>query len=340
MSTDLAQLVAPERNRYFYGLLMDAERFQRDQDYFNRKRYVLNRSVTGSGVVSGLGLTFTPPINTKGGSMLLSPGIALDFLGREIIVAQPTPVDIYNLTDVNGKPSGPTPAGATILISIAYAERKTDLVPVLVPDCDNPGRCAPSAIAESFVVLVRTVTTPPPAIPGCVFGTFPLPPGAPLQLDIANQIAGAYQPPPSDVSVALGRMTLPAGQLDAASDRPIVYNNNLLYQMLFCLAAQVAQSTAMTLIYELGDNQTAAAGAALANPLVVGVVDAQGNPVAGAPAPTFALTAGGGSVGAATNVAPGKFQALWTLGPAGVQTVTARIAQSNVVVTFQATIHP
>jgi len=62
MPTDPTQ-IAPERNRYFYGLMMDAERFSRDQAYFNGKRQLLNRFVTGAGVVSGLGLTLDSATN-------------------------------------------------------------------------------------------------------------------------------------------------------------------------------------------------------------------------------------------------------------------------------------
>ena len=32
---------SPTRNLYFYGLLMDAERFQRDQDHCNAQRRLL-----------------------------------------------------------------------------------------------------------------------------------------------------------------------------------------------------------------------------------------------------------------------------------------------------------
>src|SRR5215472_121911 len=106
MPTDLTQLLAPERNRYFYGLMMDAQRFQRDQDYFINKRYLLNRFVTGSGVVCGLGLSFDSTKNT----VTLSPGIAIDLAGREVFVPAATPVDITQLTDQNGKPTGPVPA--------------------------------------------------------------------------------------------------------------------------------------------------------------------------------------------------------------------------------------
>src|SRR5580658_443095 len=115
MPTDSAVLAPPERNLYFYGLMMDAERFRKDQDYFNRKRFLLNRFVTGGGVVCGLGLSF------NAGALSLSQGMAIDFAGREIIVTSDISVDITQLTDAQGKPTGPVPASSTILISLAYS---------------------------------------------------------------------------------------------------------------------------------------------------------------------------------------------------------------------------
>jgi hypothetical protein len=326
-------LAAPERNRYFYGLLMDAERFQKDQDYFNAKRWLLNRFVTGGGVICGLGLTYNAATN----SLTLSPGVAIDFTGREIVVPTATPVDIATLTDAHGKPVGATPPDATIVVSVVYSERKIDAVPVLVPDCENPGNCSPSTIEEGFSVLVRVATGPPPAIPGCAFGSFPLTPSA-LQTAIATQVAGDFTSAPADPSVALGRLNLSTSTLDAVSDRPIVYDNALLYQLITCLAAQVG---AVNLTYVSGDNQSAGAFAALPNPLVVSLVDGSGNPVTGGSAPTFTVTPGSGSTGpvmAAAN--PGQYQTTWTLGKAGAQTVLAKTTQSSLTVTFNATIQP
>jgi len=333
MPPDVGVLVAPERNRYFYGLLMDAERFQRDQDYFNRKRILLNRFVAGGGVVCGLGLTFT----AADGALALAPGIAIDLAGREIIVPAVTQVDLTQLTDSQGKPTGPVPANATVMISLAYAEKKTDPVPVLVPDCDHPNGCAPSAIAEGFAILVRLATGPAPPFPGCVFGSFPKL-GTALQADIAARIAGAYGAVPADASIPLGRLTLPGGPLDAVSDRPVIYDNTLLYQLLVCLAAQVAQLSVLT--YVSGDNQTATAGSALANPLVVAVLDGSGNPVVGGPAPTFTVASGGGSLGAVTAGGPSQYQVIWTLGPAGAQAVTAQLPSSPFTIAFHATFAP
>jgi hypothetical protein len=340
MPPDLT-LNAPERNRYFYGLLMDAERFQKDQSYFNAKRWMLNRFATGPGVLCGLAL------NYAAGALTLNPGIALDLAGREIVVPEVTPIDISQLTDAQGKATGPVPAGSTILISIAYTEERIDPVAVLVPDCDHPNGCAPSTVEESFVILVAIAPEPAPTVNPCVFGSFPfsMPPGAALQTLIANQVSAGYSAVPSNASIALGRLNLSTNSLDAVSDRPVVYDNLLLFQLISCLAARVSQVSGNSLVYASGDNQSASAVTALANPLVVALVDSGGNPVTTASASDFTVTvtSGGGSVGAVTAGAnPGQFQFTWTLGPAGSgsQAVTVKASESNLTVMFQATIQP
>jgi hypothetical protein len=47
-------LKTPERNRYFYGKLLDVYHFELEANYFNAKRWLLNRLVSGYGVVCGL----------------------------------------------------------------------------------------------------------------------------------------------------------------------------------------------------------------------------------------------------------------------------------------------
>jgi hypothetical protein len=335
MPTDLTQLLAPERNRYFYGLMLDANRFQQEQDYFNRKRFLLNRFVSGAGVVCGLGLAFDLAKST----LTLSPGLAIDLAGREIIVPAATAVDITQLTDAQGKPTGPVPANSTILISLAYAEQNIHPVPVLVPDCDNPNGCAPSTVEEAFHILVTQA--PPPGIFAAPY--FPLPPGAALQTAIANQVAGAFAPPPAPAfnSIVLGRLNVPGGPLDAVFDRPVVYNNAQLYQLIIGLAQQVSEVAGVILTYISGDNQSIKAGEALSNPLVVALVDANGNPVTGGNPPQFTVAAGGGSVGPVSHAGPpGQYQVTWTLGSSGAQRVTAQSDQSKLTVPFYATIQP
>ena len=327
-------LSAPERNRYFYGLLMDAERFEKDQHYFNWKRHALNRAALGPGVLCGLDLKF------DSGTLTVGSGIAVDGMGREIVVPPAAAIDTTHLTDACGKPAGPTPAGATILISLAYAEQKIDPVPVLVPDCDYPNGCAPSTIEEGYAVIVTIAGATPP-VPGCVLsGGFPLPPDAALESAVANLVTASCPAIPADRSVPLGRFTLPGGPLDTVSDRQVVYNNKLLYQLIVCLAERVSEISGDVLLYVSGDGQSGKAKKALPAPLVVQLLDSNGNPVTGGSAPVFTVTSGGGSVGAVQTNPGGQYQVKWTLGPSGAQAVAAQSADSKFTVTFQATIAP
>ena len=93
----LRQLSAPARNNYFYGKLLDVQHFTLEQRYFNNKRWLLNRLVLGSGIVCGLNLTVTDD------HVCLQPGVAIDPLGREIIVPQTTAVDPRQATDACGR---------------------------------------------------------------------------------------------------------------------------------------------------------------------------------------------------------------------------------------------
>jgi hypothetical protein len=327
----------PTRNLYRYGLLMDADRFQKDQDHCNEQRHLLNRFATGAGVLCGLALSF----NAATEVLSLNPGIAIDRAGREIVVPIPTPIDITQLTDAQGKTTGPVPPASTLLISVAYAEKKIDPAPILVPDCDNPNACAPCTIEETFAIIITITSGGPPAPSSCGFGAFPFstPPGGALQALIANAVAAGFNPVPTDTSIPLGRLA-PGGALDAVSDRLVVYDNLTLFQLINCLAARVAQISGNVLVYVSGDNQSGPAGKVLVNPLVVALLDNSGGPLVSATTPTFTVTSGGGSIGPVTLASPGQFQASWTTGFAGPQQVTVKSSDSNLTVLFNATIAP
>ncbi len=88
-----------------------------------------------------------------------------------------------------------------------------------------------------------------------------------------------------------------------------------------------------------GDGQAGLAGAQLAAPLVVSVLDEDDKPIAGAVV-RFAVTAGGGTL-SATHVltdARGRVRTFLRLGPApGTNTVAATVAELDTVLTFTAT---
>lgn len=73
-----------ERNRYFYGKLLTVRDFETEQRYHNGKRSMLNRLVTGAGVVCGLGVTASDE-----STLMIASGMALDYQGREIVVPEP-----------------------------------------------------------------------------------------------------------------------------------------------------------------------------------------------------------------------------------------------------------
>jgi hypothetical protein len=73
-----------ERNRFFYGKLLTVRDFETEQRYFNDKRRLVNRVLFGAGVVCGLGV-----VATDDNSISIDSGLALDYLGREIVLPSP-----------------------------------------------------------------------------------------------------------------------------------------------------------------------------------------------------------------------------------------------------------
>jgi hypothetical protein len=326
MGLPVGSLAAPERINYFYGLLLDADRLRQEQSYFNQKRWLLNRVALGQGVVCGLGITAD---STNPAALTLAPGVAIDGLGREIVVPQAIAIDASQLTDDSGKIVGQSPTGQPLLVSLAYAEKAIDPVPVLVADCEHPGNCAPASTQEGFAVLVRVAPGPAPAPPPST----PLPAGAALRTMLADMVGAGPVSAGSDPSVPLARQTLPGGPLDAVSDRLLVYSNPLLFQLVWDLAGTVSGLAGTTLLlYVSGDNQSARRNTKLPQPLIVALQDASGNPIDNGTV-TFTVTAGGGSV-TPTIASAGRYQTNWTLGASGTQTVVAKAAGTNLTVTF------
>jgi hypothetical protein len=337
-------LAVPERNNYFYGKLLDVAQFEKEQGYFNRKRLLLNRLVLGSGVVCGLNVV------ADAGGLCIDPGVALDDWGREILVPQTVPIAALHLTDDKGTPvGGPLTGPVTVTICLAFAETPTDLVPVLVPDCDAPGGCAAATMREGFAVLVQETAATPPAPPTCPFPEFPLPADGALNSLLATLISGTTPPAAASPRVPLAQVTIDkAGGLsiDPAAGRRLVYGNTLLYELILCLADRVTQvAQGHILRYVSGDGQTARHGHPLDQPIIVEVVDGSGHPVNNVLV-QFVVSAGHGGLGQ-KHLAPsltvttgpnGQAHTDWRLGTGlGRQTVLASAVGISFTVTFHAT---
>jgi hypothetical protein len=101
-----------ERNNYFFGKLMTVRDFTNEQEYFNSKRRLGNRMLNGVGIVSGLNVFL---VDNK--TFSLETGFALDYLGREIIVPEPS---IRKLNVINGFEENKDKS--VVYLCIAYKE--------------------------------------------------------------------------------------------------------------------------------------------------------------------------------------------------------------------------
>jgi hypothetical protein len=186
---DLAVAV---RNRYFYGKLLDVFHFELETDYMNGKRALLNRLVTGWGVVCGLDVL----IVDEGDAIYVTQGVALDQWGREIIVpkdtrplALPDPGWETAPSPTGGKQPGPEQKGnyaenrnpkqnggygqqqppdkndhdengneedeEYYHLVLCYNECETNPIPVLAGDCGDQALCSPGTIEERYRLDIR-----------------------------------------------------------------------------------------------------------------------------------------------------------------------------------------
>jgi len=244
----LRRLTTPTRNRYFYGKLLDVYHFELEQHYFNRKRWLLNRLSLGTGILCGLPVT----LSNDATRILVGPGAAIDSLGREVIVPSPSaPLDPRQPTDAGGNPVGDPVSGAgTVTLCLAYHQCETEQVPVLVGDCDTERGCAASTICERY--RLQIITGPAAAIQtSCGFPNIfqvvngGLPNLQPQLSARSTQVCPEVSGPPC---IALAQINLPAqgtpltqANIDQ-SVRPVVPTNELLLELLVCLAEQGAAS--------------------------------------------------------------------------------------------------
>lgn len=348
----LARLSSPLRNHYFYGKLLTEKDLTLEQTYLNRKRWLINRLGLGSGVLCGLEVQ----VSEDGKCVIVKPGVAIDPFGREIIIPEAYCLENPRQpTDCMGRPQGePIQGQAVVHLCVAYHECEVDAVPVLVSDCDTRQDCAPNHIRERYRVVVCADATVPGGLSDeqCQ-AIFPAEKDEKFDRSAAAcQALGDACPEPEGECVVIAAIFLPenpqeAVQVRACGHRRLIYSNGTLFDLIMCLADRVDECcgqvpAALQLRYVAGDAQTAAAGSLLPNPVVVQVVDSNGQSIANEPV-VFRVRGGGGAVLDAANTPQphitvasdpnGLAKASWQIGPsAGLNTLEASIASGAQVV--------
>jgi hypothetical protein len=103
-----------ERLNYYNGQRLEARDLKLEQEYHIRTRRWLNKSLYTAGIARGLTARYGEEKSENGPTpvAIVSPGLALDFLGREIILVEEKSIQI--------------PCGTKKYLTIRYAEETTN----------------------------------------------------------------------------------------------------------------------------------------------------------------------------------------------------------------------
>lgn len=138
-----------ERNRYFTGKYMAPRDFMADPDYLLARHRLHNRLLHGWGIVCGLQVRRHPRPECADRWVRVKAGIAVDCLGRELVLHKDEPVEL---------PAPVAPGDEReFFICLAYTECPIEYVPVLYHDngC-KPDRAEANRVREVATVRVLT----------------------------------------------------------------------------------------------------------------------------------------------------------------------------------------
>jgi hypothetical protein len=125
-----------KRPRYTTGQLLTAEDFTLEQNYFREKLQRHNRTLHGFGIVSGL------KVSTASGQIIVTPGLALDCEGNELVVGSAQTVSVASDQSV-------------VYVSLAYLEVCDGPVPVASDPSNDLTVTQATTISESFALSVE-----------------------------------------------------------------------------------------------------------------------------------------------------------------------------------------
>lgn len=149
----------PVKSRFFQGQFLTDRDLDQLQTWTNQ-RLLLNRLRNGWGTVTGLSVTADPE---KRGHIVVTPGLATDSGGRDIVVNEPIHVDlsaVFSLKDPcerspskKDETAQPEPTVKGVHIFLHYHEK--DMIPQTVlgsGSCNEAARCEYSRTQETFTI--------------------------------------------------------------------------------------------------------------------------------------------------------------------------------------------
>ena len=192
-----------ERLRYHYGQLLGAEDFSTEQRYFLLRRRLHNALLHGVGTVIGLRVVEREGLDPDANTLMLDcePGMAIDALGREVIVPERVCLEITGLAstpfwadlspppvpdasveapvdpgdavdpveaDVVDPAAPPDPPPETAVrrvhVVLSYRACLSEPVPAVVPPCtDGDAGLVHSRVRDSYQLCLAAEPPPDPA---------------------------------------------------------------------------------------------------------------------------------------------------------------------------------
>lgn len=153
-----------ERNNYFYGKQFTVRDLLQEQSYFNKKRWLVNRMVLGWGVVCGLDVSW----NKEKRELVVTPGVALDCCGHEIVVCEEQRVAFEKNEDAcleaertqdaaeqNRDAKDAPDAVGKFVLCLEYDECKTEQVELPPIGCDQQERVEYNRVRDGFKLRIK-----------------------------------------------------------------------------------------------------------------------------------------------------------------------------------------
>ncbi len=232
-----------QKNHYFYGKLLGTRDFKSEQEYLTGKRHLLNRLIPGPGLVRGIdaaGLT----LREKNGNIEIefkTGGAAIDGCGNEIIVPADTTMTVSKEGEDDNFTLSKDEIGTHKYLYLKYKEQFTEYVPAVTsPSCCEE-KCCPNRILETFEVIASTqepgvtgdnVTTCPDLTNSLETGTLK----DEIKQWVDKKLSGEnIGPGDQKVFLALVKADLSIDMEETVEYRSYVYNNMLLWELLYCL---------------------------------------------------------------------------------------------------------
>lgn len=256
-------LQTPQRNAYRFGMLLDVFHFQRETNYANSMRQLINLRVLGYGVICGLDVKAGPETDT----IVITAGCAIDRAGRVIVVPGDTkPITIpaellpapsntpeYEDKEYQAEQSSRDQKDESardwdekknyddvwIKVMLCYHECESDPVPIMAGDCCGTEVCAPSTIREQYRITFREGRSKP-INTACAITDF-VPREKIDYPAIVRWVTDSCPELPENPCITLANIRVSGGGHGCNDDnidiniRPIVYSNDLLYNLILSI---------------------------------------------------------------------------------------------------------